>query len=83
MSCDRHPGNPPPWWGDKRGCYECAKENYAQVMIDRDRGKPKWLRDHLTGKPEDDALYYYTVTDIKGETHGGEWRHPNSIPRRK
>jgi len=52
-------------------------------MIDRDRGKPKWLRDHLTGKPEDDALYYYTVTDIKGETHGGEWRHPNSIPRRK
>ncbi len=38
MNCDRHPKNPS-WWGDKRSCYECAKDNYAQTMIDRDLGK--------------------------------------------
>jgi hypothetical protein len=28
----------PGWWQcSKRGCYELAKERYADVMIDRDR----------------------------------------------
>ena len=48
MNCPRHPQNPS-WWGDKRRCYECARENYAQDMIDRDLGKGLPQRAYATG----------------------------------
>ncbi len=44
MNCAKHQQNPS-WWGDKRPCYECACDNYAQDMIDRDLGKAAWERD--------------------------------------
>jgi len=54
MNCDRHPQNPQ-WWGDHRRCFGCAQDNYAQDMIDRDRGKGLPDRAFGTGLGSDAA----------------------------
>jgi hypothetical protein len=65
VNCSKHPQNPS-WWGDKRRCYECAQDNYAQDSLDRDLGKAPWERDQ-NGRYDD--------------VHHSDINHPATFPR--
>lgn len=55
--CAERDATCPSWWGClTRGCYEQAKENYANGGGDR---RQKWERDLATGARDDGAINGY------------------------